>query len=217
MPDAPENVESVGEPAPSIARPGVEPVSNGVPAIQTPEAPARLEPSGSLFADEPVAAVNPASLNTPTEVADALEAEAAVSESASTAPSLSLEAANWADIVQLLPLNGMTRQFALNCAFESDQDGMVELLLATEKAHLHNNNFQQRLEEALSSYYRTTIRLKVTVSESISCETPSEVDSRRKAARLQQAQEAIANDANVRALIDGFDAQVQMSSIQPID
>lgn len=134
-----------------------------------------------------------------------------------SSPSLELLAANWADIVQMLPLNGMTRQFALNCAFKKEQEGVVELLLGTDKAHLQNNNFQQRLEEALSSYYGKSIKLRVEVSETISSETPSEVDSRRKAARLQQAQEAIATDANVRAMIDGFDAEVQMSSIQPID
>ncbi|MDH5360904.1 MAG: DNA polymerase III subunit gamma/tau [Gammaproteobacteria bacterium] len=133
------------------------------------------------------------------------------------APSLELLEENWADIVQMLPLNGMTRQFALNCAFKVQQDGLVELLMGIDKAHLMNNNFQERLEEALSSYYGKAIKLRVEVSESISTETPSEIDSRRKALRLQQAQEAIAGDANVRAMIDSFGAEVQQSSIQPID
>ena len=131
-------------------------------------------------------------------------------------PSLELLAEHWPDIIQMLPLNGMTRQFALNCAFKTEEGGVAELMLGTDKAHLLNNNFQQRLEEALSSYYGRSIKLRVEISETIS-ETPFEVDSRRKAARLQLAQEAIASDANVRAMIDGFDAEVQMSSIQPID
>ncbi|MDH5183681.1 MAG: DNA polymerase III subunit gamma/tau [Gammaproteobacteria bacterium] len=150
----------------------------------------------------------------PSDLLSSAQEEVAQSTSA---PSMGLVAENWADIVQMLPLNGMTRQFALNCAFRSEQDGVAELLLATDKAHLLNNNFQQRLEEALSSYYGKSIKLRVELSATISSETPSEVDSRRKAARLQQAQEAIAADANVRAMIDGFDAEVQMSSIQPID
>lgn len=175
-----------------------------------PAAPSQ-QPSEPSVAREPADAAEP---EIKPEQGQAAPAGTPSPASPGPLPSGELAAEQWADIVANLELNGMARQFALNCAYKGRQGQVIELQLAASHAQLQNNAFQERLEESLVSHFGEPLKLRIELIEQAGSETPSQVESRRQAERQQAAREAIENDPVVRALVEQFDAQVQTNSIQ---
>jgi DNA polymerase-3 subunit gamma/tau len=188
-----------------------KPAERPAPVAPKPKAEA---PAPVMAVQETSAAVEVVEEEAPVPVTSRAEA-APVATVVAPAPGAVLDAENWADIVAGLELNGMARQFALNCAYKGREGNVIELQLAAAHAQLQNNAFQERLEESLSRYYGEPLKLRIEVIQEAGMETPSQVESRRQAERQQAAQQAIENDPIVRALVEQFDAQVQTNSIQP--
>jgi DNA polymerase-3 subunit gamma/tau len=183
--------EPTSKPAPPRPEPIAEPPRSEPPAPQPVAEPAQaVESQEAAAPPAPAAAVNPP-------------------------PEGELDAEHWADIVAGLELNGMARQFALNCAYKGREGNVIELQLAASHAQLQNNAFQERLEASLGKHFGEPLKLRIELIEAATSETPSQVESRRQAERQQAAQQAIENDPVVRALVEQFDAQVQANSIQP--
>jgi len=181
-----------------------QPASKPAPAPQASPAPQAAPPSASPELSAP-----------PVEAPRQTSAEQPEPAPAATPPGPALAAEHWADIVASLDLNGMARQFALNCAYKGREGNVIELQLAAVHAQLQNNAFQERLEESLTGHFGEPLKLRIELIEEAGLETPSQVESRRQAQRQQAAQQAIENDPVVRALVEQFDAQVQTNSIQP--
>ncbi|MBD3670622.1 MAG: DNA polymerase III subunit gamma/tau [Gammaproteobacteria bacterium] len=202
------------------AAPAASPVSRAKAALGGHDSPPQSPPHkvGQTGAPSQVE-TRPASSESPAAQADtALEEPTTPVEphqGHESMPPAQLDAENWADLVNSLELNGMARQFALNCAYKGREGSTIELQLASSHAQLQNNSYLQRLEEALCARYGETLKLHIELIEQATTETPSQVSSRREAERQQAAQEAIANDPVVRMVIEQFDAQVQMNTIQP--
>ncbi|MBD3610479.1 MAG: DNA polymerase III subunit gamma/tau [Gammaproteobacteria bacterium] len=218
--------EPQGETPPPSHEVAPSSASKEVPAsVELPdeEVPAQTQPTepeqmASPAAAEPVPeppAADPI-VEAAAQAVDALDETTHTEMDANIEPSqvIALSAETWADVVAALPLQAMPRQFALNSAFVACEAQSLELHLAETHAQLHNRGFEERVAEALSEYYGQSYRVKAEIGP-VDSETPSQIEARKASERQAEAELAIQNDPNVRAMVETFDAQVQMNSIQP--
>ncbi len=120
----------------------------------------------------------------------------------------------WGDVVTQLGLAGLVRELANNTTLESCADGAMVLVLEELHAKLLNKEREAELKAALEKYYGGPIRLTVRVGRP-TVETPAKEKIRLQDERQQAAVQAIADDPNVRALQEKFNARVNPASIRP--
>jgi len=124
---------------------------------------------------------------------------------------------DWFAIVERLPLKGMVREMALNCAFHGIDNDLVRLSMATVHAHLLSPARLQQLEAALCEHFKRKIRVDLAREKQLQKETPARRQSREQQERQQQAVASIEADANIKALQDTFGATVFEDTIRPRD
>jgi len=120
----------------------------------------------------------------------------------------------WSEIVAELNLNGMLNQLAMNCSLlEKNEQGIVLALNPTFE-NLLTKDRKDRLKEALEAFYKKNITLDIEVKQAQK-ETPAMQEKREEQARFDAAQQAIESDANVKKILDTFQAQIKTDTIQP--
>ena len=144
-------------------------------------------------------------------VGEPVSAEAPPGEPASQP----VEPGGWHRLVEALPLAGMSRQYALHCALARQEGARFELVLEQEVEHLHNPKWEQALKEALESHLGHAIQLSVTVGQALAA-TPRKLQEQQAAERQRQAEQAIAEDPRLNALLERFDGEVDADSIRPV-
>ena len=112
-------------------------------------------------------------------------------------------------------LQGMVRQLATHCAFGGRQGSKLILRLDREGEHFLTKSQEEKLTQALSSYFGEPIRVEITLEEAI--DTPARQQKAAVEDRMQQARTSIDADPNVRAMKDIFGATVQPESVRPVD
>ncbi len=132
-----------------------------------------------------------------------------------------LDARSWIPLLDAIGLSGMTYNIAANAVVEqvetlSEQGARVHYLLSARQMHLFNATHQQRIEDALSGYFGSSVKIVFSEGDS-SEETPAQFRERRRRERLAAAVAAIESDANVQAIIERFDGRLDVGSVQPID
>jgi len=133
------------------------------------------------------------------------------------APPASADAATWAAIVEALPVKGMVREMALNCAFHGIQDDVVNLSVDPAHKHLLSAVRTGQLERALVEHYQRPVQLKIASEGPLAKETPALKRTREQDERQQRAVASIENDVNVKAITDAFGGAVSTDSIRPRD
>jgi DNA polymerase-3 subunit gamma/tau len=158
----------------------------------------------------PAAAAKLSSVPSPSQAAPA---------SASPPPKASAAApeagGEWPTMVARMNLQGMVRQLAAHCAFGGKQGSKVSLRLDAEGEHFLTKALEEKLTQALSSYYGEPVRVEISVDTAI--DTLARQQKAAAEDRLQQAKVSIENDPNVRAMKEIFGATVQPDSIRPGD
>ncbi len=134
---------------------------------------------------------------------------AAVSRAADVTP------LNWIELAAALPLNGMARQFALNCSLIRCDGDVVVLALDESQAALRNKKWEDAVATALAEHMGHAVRLQVQVGGG--GDTPMVAQQRRNQERYDQARQAIETDTNVQNIIDRFGGRIDPDSIQPLD
>jgi DNA polymerase-3 subunit gamma/tau len=94
------------------------------------------------------------------------------------------------------------------------RDGVIQLLLDQHQATLFNDQQRERMAQCFIDHWGEHWSLEIAVG-AVTCETPAKYRERCQVERLQQAQQAIADDPNIKALIDIFDAKLEPNSIVP--
>ncbi len=122
---------------------------------------------------------------------------------------------SWAELVSALPLSGLARQFALNCALQSRDGDAMEFVLDPAQTALHNRKWEEALAKALSDHLGRAIRVSVKVG--VAGETPMAAQQRRGQERQEDAQRAIADDANVQSILERFNGRIEPGSVRPLD
>jgi len=123
---------------------------------------------------------------------------------------------DWAVIVPQLNLAGPSSQLAAHCMLTGKQGNKVQLALDSDGEMYRRPMTEERLTQALSSYYGEPIRLEITTSND-AVHTPARIQKAAADDRVQQARASIETDPNVRAMRDIFGATVQPDSIRPSD
>ncbi len=183
------------EPAlPSTAPPGT---ARRVAAATASPAPARPEPASSATA--PAGA--------PGAVAPALRGVA-------IAGPTTIDAGNWAAVVEAAGLSGMVRQFALNCVAASFQNDVLRLQFDQSVEHRRTRQIEDKLVQGLSTYLGREIRVVFESSES-ALVTPARRRAMDEQDRTLRAAAAFDEDAAVKGLRERFGADVDPASVKP--
>ena len=118
-------------------------------------------------------------------------------------------------MVAAMNLQGMVRQLASNCTLIGKQGNRVQLLLDSAGEHFRTSTLEEKLTQALSTYYGEPVRLEISVGSEDVVDTPARQQIAAAGDRMQNARTAIENDPNVRAMRDMFGATVQPDSVRP--
>jgi DNA polymerase-3 subunit gamma/tau len=84
------------------------------------------------------------------------------------------------------------------------------------QAAMLNETQQQRISDALNDYFQTPVKVEFLLGKQQQ-ETPAQYMARKREERQALAIETIRNDAHVQSLQTIFDAQIELSSVTPID
>ena len=134
---------------------------------------------------------------------------------AAAAPTVNVAAVgDWSSIVAQLNLTGPSSQLAAHCVLTGKQGNKVQLTLDAEGETFRRPALEERLAQALSTYFGEPIKLEITAAADVT-NTPARLQKAAADDRLQAARAAIEGDPNIRAMRDIFGATVQPDSIRP--
>jgi DNA polymerase III subunit gamma/tau len=113
-------------------------------------------------------------------------------------------------------LQGMVKELAAHTTFTGRQGNKVQLVLDTDGEHFRRPQLEEKLAQALSTYFGEPVRLELSVADR-ALDTLARQQKAAADDRVQQARAAIENDPNVRAMRDMFGATVTPDSVRPTD
>jgi DNA polymerase-3 subunit gamma/tau len=122
---------------------------------------------------------------------------------------------DWPALVASLPLTGLVRELASNCAIREATPDRIELALAPEHGQLLTPGVLEKLEEALRSVFRGRPRVTVEI-DSPPEDTPAAIRKREDEIRRVEAVEAIEGNAVVQDLCKTFGTEVDPELVQPV-
>jgi len=124
---------------------------------------------------------------------------------------------DWEATVAQLGLRGLAAELAAHTAPVDFAGERLRLALGSDYAHLANDRYRQRLEQALQQHWQHSVRVELVDADGQADkgETPAGAEQRRHASQREAAREAIDSDPVVQALRQRFDAEVQSDSIEP--
>ena len=125
-------------------------------------------------------------------------------------------AGDWNELIAKMNISGAARQLASHCDMDRCDGSSVVLTLDEQQTHMNTGTVQEKLRVALSKHLGQDIALKIHVGRP-GAETPAGRVNRKQSERQVQAVESIQTDANVLAMKEAFDAQVDSESIKPLD
>ncbi|MDX1634495.1 MAG: DNA polymerase III subunit gamma/tau [Marinobacter sp.] len=131
------------------------------------------------------------------------------------APQVSPEEFSWPRDFRTLGVVGMPGNLASNAAFSRDGE-KVTLTLAQGHARLLTERHQDRIREALSSYFGADVKLRVVEGDPGE-QTPAIWEENARKARQAAAEDAIRNDPLVKSIVERFDGRVVEGSIRPLE
>lgn len=155
-------------------------------------------------------------------VAQQTDANPIIPETTTTQPSSSkisltaLSSNNWHQVVSVLGTLGILKQLVDHSAFVKVENNNLYLAVAPSHAAMLTAEREQQLQEKLSAYFEITLKLDIEKKE-IETETPAARTGREQQERQASAENSIMSDANVKNIMDAFNAHVDVETVQPID
>jgi DNA polymerase-3 subunit gamma/tau len=125
-------------------------------------------------------------------------------------------AEDWTSLVDGLPLSGLNRQLANNCAFIRREDDTIYLGLDGRTESYLTRDRQAAVAKAVSEYFGRPVKVDIAVGTA-EVETPVQQAIRREDERHAAAREGLEADPNVQALKDMFGAELVPDSVEPLD
>ena len=119
------------------------------------------------------------------------------------------------EVKENLEFDGREAALAQECEFKAYQNYIFELTLDSNKSHLMQGNYVEKLEESLINHFNKKIKVKILVDEVKT--TPAIKTSEEKSKLLKETESAMMKDGFVKDLIENFDAQVVPTSIEPLN
>ncbi|HEY1875158.1 MAG TPA: DNA polymerase III subunit gamma/tau [Steroidobacteraceae bacterium] len=126
------------------------------------------------------------------------------------------ESGGWAAIVPQLELAGAARQLASHCVFLGRQGAVVRLGLDPRHQLVRTTATEEKLAQALSRHFGSTVRLEFQSGAAGGAETPAQAQRRASEAELTAARRAFDEDAGVKGLRERFGAAVLPETVRPV-
>ncbi len=123
---------------------------------------------------------------------------------------------NWHQTIATINIGGIAGQLVQHCELKALTDTVIHLSLASNMQHLHNDISINRLQEAFSSYYGRALQLKISLEDTLD-NTPAKKLQEEEETLQTRAESSIAQDSEIRSIIDKFDAKVVPSSTAPLN
>ena len=119
---------------------------------------------------------------------------------------------DWRGLVNKLNL-GIAKTLAKETEFINFNDNNFNLLISSTNKHLIEENYKNKLEEALSDYFSKKINIDIKIEEVKT--TPSIQIKKENNEILEKTKDSMMNDKFVQDLVSDFDGEIITSSIQP--
>ena len=123
---------------------------------------------------------------------------------------------DWPGFIARLNFNGMAGMLAKQCEFVSFADGILELALPAAQKHLAEKAFQEKLKSELLPHFGAGFRLNIRIGDGV-VKSLAAVEDRQRSARQIAAETAILADPFIKNLQQDFGAEVEPSSIRPVN
>ncbi len=134
----------------------------------------------------------------------------------------------WHQVVTQLSLSGRASELIKHCLLESQENGIISLVIEKGSAGLLSDSIQQEIQTALLDFYGNEYVLELRIAEIIESvsadsesvvtnETPAQRAQRKIQERQQRAEKNIASDPFVIELQNRFGAQIVPGSVQTKD
>lgn len=120
---------------------------------------------------------------------------------------------NWRYLIEKHLNLGIARALAQHCEMLSYDENSISLRVAEKQKHLVSPTYQEKLSNAINNHFGKKIKLNITIDREAN--TPAKQNAEEKAVLQSSAEDAIMNDAFVKALIQDFDAKIIPNSIKP--
>ncbi|WP_420600462.1 DNA polymerase III subunit gamma/tau [Neptuniibacter sp.] len=127
-----------------------------------------------------------------------------------------LKPENWVHISRSVGLSGMTESLATHLSLEEVSGQEIILFYESSQSAMLNETQQQRISDALNDYFQSPVKVEFKLGKQQQ-ETPAQYMARKREERQALALETMRNDEHVLMLQDIFDAQIELSSVTPID
>jgi len=137
----------------------------------------------------------------------------AVAAAPARAPA-TIDAGNWPQVLEAAGINGMVRQFALNCVPAAFAAGQLRLMLDAGAADRRTKQIEDRLVQGLGKYFGREIRVTFDAAPA-GIVTPARQRVIAEQDRASQAAAAFEEDPAVKGLRERFGADVDGASIKP--
>lgn len=121
---------------------------------------------------------------------------------------------NWPEQFEDIPISGILQNVALNMALEAVSGARHAFVIADTEATLLNDRHAAQLSVVLSEHFQSTVEVTIRVSAHEG-RTPGARRATMAAARLAEAERAIAADDQLNEFIRAFDGEIIPGSIRP--
>jgi DNA polymerase-3 subunit gamma/tau len=125
-----------------------------------------------------------------------------------------IDAGNWAAVVEAANLSGMVRQIALNCVPVSFDGSLLRLSSDEAAAHQRSKPMDDKLVQSLSAYLGRDIRIAFESADP-SLVTPARRRAIAEQDKASRAAAAFEEDPAVKSLRQRFGAEVDPASVKP--
>jgi DNA polymerase III subunit gamma/tau len=158
-----------------------------------------------------------AALEAPRAVAARSPAVAGQTTASPTSAAMTtIDAGNWPAVVEAAALSGMVRQLALNCVPASFENGVLALRLDQSAADRRTKPMEEKLVQALSKYFGRDIRVTFETAQA-ALATPARQRAVAEQDKVVRAAAAFEADPAVKGLRERFGADVDPSSVKPVN
>ena len=127
-----------------------------------------------------------------------------------------LSSINWHEVATALNASGILKQLVDHTAFMNVEKPHLYLALTPSHAAMLTAEREQQLQDKLSAYFGETIKLHIEKTQ-VETETPAARSGRQQQERQTAAENSIINDDNVKNIMDAFNANIDIESVQPND
>ncbi len=124
---------------------------------------------------------------------------------------------DWSMLAYQISLEGLAREIAVNSAIRSRQGNKLEMVLPRTLFDLTDNALQSQIGDALNQSLGVSYQLRFLADDDSQLETPMQAKERRYQADREAAIAAIRSTELVKTLGQRFGAELDESTVQPLN